>query len=653
MRLRGSWVFFIGLLLCTVALAAVPSHIRVPQPSAVTGMEPGAAQSVSLPRGRAHALDDTIVGSRYLVGTTWNDLQQNGSAGKQIAVDRDGWVHVVWTNGLNSANSPRHVYYNVWDPSTQEFISPTGYQANTGSRGGFVNVAVNDNGFGFPVFHQINNSQSIARSAAAIDFQSRLGALAAWEIPPMTGDTLIWPHADIDRNGVLHTVSTQQGGQSRHFYARGVPYFSVEGYGDSVNWPGGFQSPGELGTFPTADVAAAPHSDRIAMAWIYGNSSTLWVGDNIYYKISEDGGLNWGPTVNMTNFAVVDTNCIALGGDAATCDKDTLRPWIDLSMVFDDHDMLHIAFSTEGYYYWFPGDSTFAPGGWTFTGRFSQIWHWSEATDWFSLVADRWYGPEDPTAHTVSLNNLMVQRPSLAIDTTTGYLYCSYQAFDTAQWNNFTPNILMSDAYMTVSTDGGRRWAEGTDVTLTNGGQNTAPPNSKSERDIMLAKYVTGGNVHMTYEMDHDAGTAVFSTPGGVVTLNEIYYLRIPVDSIPTSPLMPVRALHWDSTGFPDTTLAVGNGHTAIPGEFTLYQNYPNPFNPTTTIQFDLMSQSTVSLKVFDVLGRQVATLLDQAKLGAGVQMVPFDASSLASGIYFYRLETPTVKQTRKMVLMK
>jgi hypothetical protein len=95
-------------------------------------------------------------------------------------------------------------------------------------------------------------------------------------------------------------------------------------------------------------------------------------------------------------------------------------------------------------------------------------------------------------------------------------------------------------------------------------------------------------------------------------------------------------------------------GNRALqPGGFALYQNYPNPFNPTTTIQFDLASESVVSLKVFDVLGRQVATLLDKAKMNGGVQMVPFDASHLSSGVYFFRLETPSLSQTRKMVVMK
>jgi len=89
------------------------------------------------------------------------------------------------------------------------------------------------------------------------------------------------------------------------------------------------------------------------------------------------------------------------------------------------------------------------------------------------------------------------------------------------------------------------------------------------------------------------------------------------------------------------------------PLEYRLSQNYPNPFNPSTTIEFRLGESSIVTLKVFDVLGREVATLVNNQKLSAGVQNVQFDATSLASGVYIYRLEAGGFSQTRKMMLVK
>lgn len=101
------------------------------------------------------------------------------------------------------------------------------------------------------------------------------------------------------------------------------------------------------------------------------------------------------------------------------------------------------------------------------------------------------------------------------------------------------------------------------------------------------------------------------------------------------------------------------------PREFVLYQNYPNPFNPTTKIKYAvsnataLLSTSNskqerqfVSLKIYDILGNQVATLVNEEK-ESGVFEVEFDASKLSSGVYFYRLQTGNFIQTMKMILMR
>jgi len=95
------------------------------------------------------------------------------------------------------------------------------------------------------------------------------------------------------------------------------------------------------------------------------------------------------------------------------------------------------------------------------------------------------------------------------------------------------------------------------------------------------------------------------------------------------------------------------NDENIIPAKFSLEQNYPNPFNPTTKIQYNLPQNSFVNLKVYNAIGKEVASLINSV-VPAGTHEVVFDASGLNSGVYFYTLKTGNnFVQTRKMILMK
>ena len=100
--------------------------------------------------------------------------------------------------------------------------------------------------------------------------------------------------------------------------------------------------------------------------------------------------------------------------------------------------------------------------------------------------------------------------------------------------------------------------------------------------------------------------------------------------------------------------LLTGNQNISsnIPNKYTLSQNYPNPFNPTTKISFDLPKQGFVTLKVYDVLGKEVAKLVNEQR-NAGSYIIDFNASHLSSGVYYYRIESGEFMQVKKMVLIK
>ena len=89
-----------------------------------------------------------------------------------------------------------------------------------------------------------------------------------------------------------------------------------------------------------------------------------------------------------------------------------------------------------------------------------------------------------------------------------------------------------------------------------------------------------------------------------------------------------------------------------VPDKFSLFQNYPNPFNPTTKIKFQIAKSSFVTLKIYDILGREVETLVNE-KQTAGTYQAEWDGSIFASGIYFYKLQTESFSETKKMMLIR
>jgi hypothetical protein len=95
-----------------------------------------------------------------------------------------------------------------------------------------------------------------------------------------------------------------------------------------------------------------------------------------------------------------------------------------------------------------------------------------------------------------------------------------------------------------------------------------------------------------------------------------------------------------------------GNARRGLPREITVYQNYPNPFNPSTTISFSLLNSGKVTVKIYNVLGKEIMTLLDEVR-DAGENRVQFSSDGLSSGVYFYRVATANNETVKKLIIMK
>jgi hypothetical protein len=163
--------------------------------------------------------------------------------------------------------------------------------------------------------------------------------------------------------------------------------------------------------------------------------------------------------------------------------------------------------------------------------------------------------------------------------------------------------------------------------------------------DLQTVKYNSDGNRMwlVKYEGDPDVGNR--KGPMGFDHLNNIFvtgeewsddYGSVPI-ILKYSPYGAVS-----STGQEDLDTR----------QFVLHQNYPNPFNPSTTIAFDLPREADIELKVFDVIGREVATLV-KTRMKAGKHEALFDGNSLSSGIYFCRLAAEGHVMTQKLMLLK
>jgi hypothetical protein len=118
------------------------------------------------------------------------------------------------------------------------------------------------------------------------------------------------------------------------------------------------------------------------------------------------------------------------------------------------------------------------------------------------------------------------------------------------------------------------------------------------------------------------------------------------------TPTRGLSAQHTGRYGSPGIVTTV-DAQSDVPRGFVLYQNYPNPFNPSAIIDYVLPSRSTVKLTVFDVLGRSIVQLVPEQLQEAGYYKVTFDATSLASGVYFYELKANQNRQIKRMILLR
>lgn len=258
----------------------------------------------------------------------------------------------------------------------------------------------------------------------------------------------------------------------------------------------------------------------------------------------------------------------------------------------------------------------------------SKILYWSPIVNGGNpvVICDYhkvWFN--DTTLWNHNRNNIQIgmaplSHPSLAFSDDGTRLYCAFSAIqrDTTNYKSGM-NYHFNNILICTSVNNGATWSSPYFITTTARRDETYPSLSKKGNN--------GNYVGIVYSESGSPGSYSFN------------------DNTPPDSVYTVYKKVLVLTG-------VNNNNNEIPSKCSLMQNFPNPFNPVTVIRYELPQNGFVKLTVYDILGKEVETLVSE-KQNEGIYEVKFDGSMLSNGIYFYRLQTDNFTETKKMILIK
>ena len=271
------------------------------------------------------------------------------------------------------------------------------------------------------------------------------------------------------------------------------------------------------------------------------------------------------------------------------------------------------------------------------TGNFSL----ADATTQNSNSANAWFVFDSDTVQNITLSNVTYGGGGLAIEVAAG----TTLDFGVSELGGAGLFILNAGATLATAHTGGL------DSTLQNTGKDSISDGANYVFNGTAAQ-VTSTHLPMIVNdltIDNLAGVVLSQA----TTINGVLHLKAGVfdNTIPFT-LGPNGSISYEGGSLLIPTSVDISQLSELPAKFAMFQNYPNPFNPSTTIRFDLPKQANVILKVYDIMGREVAELLND-KVEAGSYSVVWDARAYASGIYYYRITAGDFVSVKKLVVMK
>jgi len=406
---------------------------------------------------------------------------------------------------------------------------------------------------------------------------------------PASPGLCLWPYLTIDSQNQIHMMMTEY--TDRRMQRMG--YTRSEDAGET--WT----------TFTLVDTVmvissvldASPVSDRVVVAYAKTqDTTTQWFNDIVYFS-SDDGRVwDWRYGINnVTNYGT---------------DDDSLWAYTDLDVIIDYNDYVHLIWNAQ----WTTDEGIYFR---TF------LFHYSEETEQITEITAK---PDSGWFEISGAWNRPICKMNMGIQEETDYLLATWTQFDTSDVS--AGGFGNGDIYASISFDGGASWDDHQNATYSQT-PGCFPGECDSDHWATLADVVEGSSdwplLHIFYVNDKDAGG--IPQDEGSATENPVRYLT-----------------HWFYTSIPED----GNR----PVNFNLNQNYPNPFNANTIISFELKEPSPVTIDVYDITGAKVTTLFD-GEMPAGNHDIAWDASDVASGVYYYKLTAADESEAKRAVLIK
>lgn len=567
-----------------------------------------------------------ITGNTTNTGATFYDLQGNGAA-HQIWQNPDNPNEIVmaytWSSDTTSAFTVRTVRNYI---STDRGVNWTevGDVPTPGPRSGFPAVTGVPGASGMPVitFHT-NAGGTTTHTQVFVDPVPGLGSWTRLDPGQASGVDAIWPRI---------SMTTNQSGANKFVVLSSQnltapPFFAGRNTGTDLNTSAflGWNAVPNMDNAETYAVANG-EGNRIGIAYLTVDGPNA---NSVFFMESLDGGSTFGTAQHIFT---------------PQFGADTVAPIRGISIVYQGTSP-KVAFEIT------PQDfaaGTFSPG------VPNRIMFWSDNlpgtnpnkcipifyTDTLNNGPNSVpFAPSSGIDGFNAINDVFVPVCRPVIGTSGSALFVTAMvatdSVDKFIWpggsdTTITPYRAL---YMTASGNNGLSWKRPVKITPSSGpNMDYCWPSMSMRNDESAGSYF----VNMTVQARSRAGSNVNSIGSATSviprpwTLNTMHFIRVEVPK-------PVLV----------------ENITSVAKGFSLAQNFPNPFNPSTSIRFSLPTKSNVILKIYDISGKEVATLINNEVVSGGLNEVTFNGVNLASGVYFYSITAGNFKDTKKMMLIK